>query len=99
MRRLSGFRFLLLLGCFVLLPSLAHAQATLAGVVRDPSEAVLPGVTVEVASPVLIEKTRTAVTDGTGQYRLTQVPPGTYNMTFSLSGFTTVKREGVEGTG
>jgi hypothetical protein len=97
MRRLSGS--LLLLGCFVLIPTLAHAQATLAGVVRDSSEAVLPGVTVEVASPVLIEKTRSAVTDGTGQYRLTQLPPGTYGMTFTLSGFTPVKREGVEVTG
>src|SRR5712691_9217540 len=97
MRRLSGP--LLLLGCFVLIPTLARAQATLAGVVRDSSEAVLPGVTVEVASPVLIEKTRSAVTDGTGQYRLTQLPPGTYSMTFTLSGFTPVKREGVEVTG
>ncbi len=83
----------------VLAPSLAHAQATLAGVVRDASEAVLPGVTVEVSSPVLIEKARTATTDGTGQYRLTQLPPGTYSMTVTLAGFTTVKREGVEVTG
>jgi hypothetical protein len=90
----------ILIGILVVLaPSLAHAQATLAGVVRDASEAVLPGVTVEVSSPVLIEKVRTAVTDGTGQYRLTQLPPGTYSMTVTLTGFTTVKREGVEVTG
>jgi hypothetical protein len=83
----------------VLTPTIARAQATLAGVVRDASEAVLPGVTVEVSSPVLIEKVRTATTDGTGQYRLTQLPPGTYTMTVSLTGFTTVKREGIEVTG
>jgi carboxypeptidase family protein len=97
MRRLSGPLFLL--GCLLLVPTLAHAQATLAGVVRDASEAVLPGVTVEVSSPAMIEKTRTAITDGTGQYRLTQLPPGTYSMTATLTGFTTVKREGVEVTG
>jgi hypothetical protein len=94
MRRLRAP--LVLLVCLLFVPSLAHAQATLAGVVRDASDAVLPGVSVEVSSPVLIEKTRTALTDGTGQYRLTQLPPGTYTMTVSLPGFTTVKREGVE---
>jgi hypothetical protein len=83
----------------VFTPTIARAQATLAGVVRDASEAVLPGVTVEVSSPVLIEKLRTATTDGTGQYRLTQLPPGTYSMTVTLTGFTTVKREGIEVTG
>ena len=56
---------------------------------------MLPGVTVEASSPVLIEKTRTVVSDGTGQYRITDLPPGTYVVTFSLTGFTTVKREGV----
>jgi hypothetical protein len=99
MRRLRGPLLLLVLGCLFLVPTLAYAQATLAGVVRDASEAVLPGVSVEVSSPVLIEKTRTAVTDGTGQYRLTQLPPGTYSLTATLTGFTTVKREGVEVTG
>jgi hypothetical protein len=72
----------------VLLPSLVFAQATIAGVIRDASAAVLPGVSVEVTSPVLIEKTRTVVSDGTGQYRITDLPPGTYAMTFSLTGFT-----------
>ena len=57
-----------LVGCLILVPTLAHAQATLAGVVRDSSDAVLPGVTVEAASPTLIEKVRSAVTDGSGQY-------------------------------
>jgi len=97
MRQLSAAS--ILAGFLVLAPTVAHAQATLAGVVRDASEAVLPGVTVEVSSPVLIEKVRTATTDGTGQYRLTQLPPGTYSMTVTLTGFTTVKREGVEVTG
>jgi hypothetical protein len=81
--------------CIALLPSLASAQASLAGTVRDASGAVLPGVTVEASSPALIERTRTAVTDGTGQYRITELRPGTYALTFTLPGFTTVQREGV----
>ena len=75
------------------------AQSTIAGVVRDPSAAVLPGVTVEAASPALIEKSRTVVSDGTGQYRMTDLPPGSYVLTFSLPGFTTVKREGLNVSG
>ena len=70
-----------------LFPSTASAQATIAGVVRDASGAVLPGVTVEAASPVLIEKVRSATTDGTGQYRITELPPGTYSLTMTLPGF------------
>src|SRR4029077_6745693 len=77
----------------------AYAQTALAGVVKDSSGAVLPGVTVEAASPVLLEKSRTAVTDGTGQYRLPDLLPGTYDVTFTLTGFSTVKREGVEVAG
>jgi hypothetical protein len=65
-------------------------------VVRDTSGAVLPGVTVEASSPALIEKTRSVVTDGTGQYRLVDLRPGTYTVTFSLPGFALVKREGIE---
>jgi len=83
----------------VLTPTIARAQATLAGVVRDASEAVLPGVTVEASSPALIEKARTAVTDGSGQYRITELTPGTYTLTFSLTGFSTVKREGINVSG
>src|SRR4029077_1868441 len=83
----------------LLLPSLASAQATIAGVIKDASAAVLPGVTVEAARPVLIEKTRTVVSDGTGQYRMTDLPPGSYVLTFSLPGFTTVKREGLAVSG
>ena len=82
----------------LLTSSLASAQ-TLAGTVRDTSGAVLPGVTVEASSPALIEKTRTAVTDGSGQYQITNLPPGTYTITFSLQGFATVVRDGVELTG
>ena len=70
--------------------------AGLAGVVRDVSGGVLPGVTVEVASPVLIEKVRTTVTDGQGLYRMVDLRPGVYSVTFSLTGFSTVTREGLE---
>ena len=75
----------------VLPPALSHAQS-LAGTSAMPG-AVLPGVTVEAASPVLIEKVRTAVTDDTGQYRIENLPPGTYSLTFTLPGSVTVKRE------
>ena len=64
------------------------------GIVQDPSGAVLPGVTVEAASPALIEKARTAVTDGAGRYSIVDLRPGTYEVTFSLTGFNAVKREG-----
>src|SRR5918995_6576670 len=79
----------------VFFPTAALAQAVIAGTVTDPSGAVLPGVTVEAASPALIEKVRTAVTDGTGQYRIIDLRPGAYTVTFTLAGFATVKREGV----
>src|SRR6185436_13532459 len=73
-------------------PSAASAQGVLAsvtGVVKDTSGAVLPGVTVEVSSPVLIEKTRSAVTDGSGQYRIVDLRAGTYTVSFTLTGFST----------
>ena len=91
-------RALFVLAC-LLVPAVAHAQATLAGTVEDASGAVLPGVTVEITSPALIEKVRTAVTDGSGQYRITELRPGTYSMTFTLPGFTTVRRDGVNVSG
>src|SRR2546422_11633173 len=81
------------------LPVVAHAQASIAGVVKDSSGAVLPGVTVEATSTVLIERVRTAVSDGTGQYRIENLRPGVYAVTFTLTGFSTVKREGIELTG
>ena len=71
----------------VLLPTTAFAQASIAGVVRDTSGAVLPGVTVEASSSVLIEKVRTAVTDGSGRYRIVDLRAGTYTVTFTLPGF------------
>jgi hypothetical protein len=83
----------------VVVPSLAWAQASIAGVVRDTSGAVLPGVTVEASSPALIEKVRSVITDGTGQYRIVDLRPGSYVVTFALTGFNTVQREGIELTG
>jgi hypothetical protein len=88
-----------LVACVVLLPSAVYAQASIAGVVRDASGGVLPGVTVEASSPALIEKVRTVVTDGSGQYRIVDLRPGAYGVTFTLPGFATVKRDGVELSG
>lgn len=84
------------IACFVLAPAAAYAQASIAGVVRDASGAVLPGVTVEAASPALIERVRSVVTDGSGQYKVVDLRPGTYGVTFTLPGFSVVKREGIE---
>ena len=91
---LRGFmRALLPCALGVLLPATVFAQASFTGVARDTSGAVLPGVTVEAASPVLIEKVRTTVTDGNGRYQLVGLRPGAYTMTFTLAGFNTVRRE------
>jgi hypothetical protein len=79
--------------------TVAYAQASITGVVRDTSGAVLPGVTVEATSPALIERVRASVTDGTGQYRIENLRPGEYVVTFTLPGFATVRREGIELTG
>jgi carboxypeptidase family protein len=85
----------------LLVPAAAHAQGStglgaIAGVVKDASGAVMPGVTAEAASPALIEKVRAAVTDAQGQYKIVELPPGVYTVTFSLAGFATLRREGVE---
>src|SRR3954470_16120996 len=89
-----------LVAAVVLLPAAVFAQgenlAAIAGVAKDPSGAVLPGVTVEAASPSLIEKVRSTTSDGSGQYRITNLQPGPYTVTFTLNGFSTVKREGLE---
>ena len=77
-------------------PLAAYAQATLAGTVTDTSGAILPGVTVEVTSPALTEKVRTVVTDGSGQYRVVSLPPGSYSLTFTLPGFTALKLDGIQ---
>src|SRR6187402_1656462 len=87
-----------------LLPAEPFAQGgggggSITGVVRDTSGAVLPGVTVEASSPALIEKVRAVATDGTGQYRVVDLRPGTYTIAFTLTGFNTVRREGIELTG
>jgi Carboxypeptidase regulatory-like domain len=89
-------RLLFGLACLAMLPSAAFAQASITGVVKDSSGAVLPGVTVEAASDVLIEKTRTAVTDGSGTYRIVDLRAGVYVVTFTLTGFSAVRRDGVE---
>ena len=85
-----------LVAALVLLPAAALAQGTLQGVVQDTSGGVLPGVTVEAASPVLIEGSRVTVTGGEGRYTITALRPGTYSITFSLPGFATVIQEGVQ---
>jgi hypothetical protein len=98
--RMRGLtRIALFLVGVVIIPTVAHAQGSITGTVKDVSGAVLPGVTVEAASPALIEKVRTVVTDGTGQFKILDLRPGAYTVTFTLSGFSTVKREGVELTG
>jgi hypothetical protein len=84
-----------LLGLFALVPSTALAQASITGTVKDTSGAVLPGVTVEASSPDLIEKVRTSVTDGSGQFRIVDLRAGRYTVTFTLTGFSTVRREDV----
>ena len=77
----------------------AQQASGIAGVVRDSAGLAMPGVSVEAASPALIEKVRSVVSDSTGQYRIENLRPGTYTVTFTLPGFSTVKREGVELTG
>ena len=93
--RIAG-PLLLAFAVLCLLPSGAQAQSAFTGVIKDTSGAVLPGVTVEASSPVLIEKTRSVVTDENGAYRLVDLRPGVYTVTFSLTGFATVVREGLE---
>jgi hypothetical protein len=79
-----------------MMPAAAMAQSAIAGVVKDTTGAVMPGVTVEAASPALIEKVRSVVTDGQGQYKVVDLRPGVYTITFTLPGFNTIKREAVE---
>ena len=90
--------FILLSAALLLLPAstLAQSNSGIAGVVKDTSGAVLPGVTVEAASPALIEKVRTVVTDGAGQYKIVELRPGSYTVTFTLAGFSSVRQQGIE---
>jgi hypothetical protein len=80
----------------VMLPVLASAQSSIAGTVKDTSGGLLPGVTVEASSPALIEKTRSATTNSSGQYRIVELRPGIYTVTFTLPGFVILRREGIE---
>jgi hypothetical protein len=84
------------IAALLIFSSSAFGQASITGVVRDTSGAVLPGVTVEASSPALIEKVRSVVSDGSGQYRIENLRPGDYVVTFTLPGFATVKREGIQ---
>src|SRR5688572_1958502 len=96
---MRGFvRPLLVVSAVLLAPSatFAQGQGSIAGVVRDPSNAVIPGVTVEVSSPALIEKVRSTTTDNNGRYQITALPVGTYKITFALQGFSTVERSNVQ---
>lgn len=93
--RCMRFIFIALV-CVLALPAIARAQSAIGGTVKDTSGAVLPGVTVEVSSPVLIEKSKSASTDGEGKYQIVDLRPGVYVITFTLQGFSTVKREGLE---
>ncbi|PWT79926.1 MAG: hypothetical protein C5B57_13085, partial [Blastocatellia bacterium] len=97
MKRIVGLS-IILVASILGRPSLVHAQTlgTITGVVKDASDAVLPGVTVEASSPVLIEKTRSVVTGSNGQFSILNLPPGTYNVSFTLTGFSTVNREALE---
>src|SRR3974390_2244795 len=88
--------FLVFAAALLLMPASASAQeGQIAGTVRDPSNAVIPGVTVEVTSPALIERVRNAITDSLGQYRITNLPVGTYKVTFSLAGFKKEERDDI----
>src|SRR5580658_2464722 len=86
--------------CVLGLPATIFAQAaSIAGTVKDSSGGVLPGVTIEASSPALIEKSRSVVTDSSGEYKIIELRPGTYTVTFTLTGFSTIVREGIELTG
>src|SRR5215207_7911388 len=95
----SGGKVLAVLALVILIPTVVSAQAVIAGSVRDATGAVLPGVTVEASSPALIEKIRTTVSDSGGQYRIEDLRPGLYKVRFTLPGFSSFEREGVELTG
>jgi len=97
MRRVTDAAIACTCAALLLVPATTGAQqrASIVGVVQDSSGAVMPGVTVEAASPALIEQVRSAVTDGAGRYSIIDLRPGTYSVTFTLPGFRTVKREGI----
>src|SRR5262245_52379995 len=94
--RLFPVRLGLAVLVLVVAPRLASAQSAFSGLVRDTTGAVMPGVTVEAASPVLIEKIRSATSDEQGRYTIVDLRPGTYTITFMLAGFNTSKHEALE---
>ena len=96
MRQRLGLWTLLSLACILFIPAVSSAQSAIVGLLADDSGAVLPGVTVEATSPVMIEGTRTTTTDGQGRYRFAELRPGVYKITFTLTGFGVVVREGVQ---
>jgi hypothetical protein len=95
-RKLFARTFLFVVASLILVPALASAQSAFTGTVKDTSGAVMPGVTIEAASPVLIEKVKSTISDENGQYRIVDLRPGTYTLTFTLPGFNTQAREGIE---
>src|SRR5713226_8512873 len=95
--RTFASRTIVAVALLALWPAFASAQtSSIAGQVKDTSGAVLPGVTVEVSSPALIEKVRSATTDASGQYKIVSLRPGTYSITFTLPGFNVFRRDGIE---
>src|SRR6266850_1966227 len=92
---LARVSFFALMLFFVLLPNVTFAQSSIAGTVRDTTGAVLPGVSIEATSPVLIEKVRTVHTDEGGLYRVLDLRPGVYTVTFTFSGFAIVRRAAI----
>src|SRR5688572_639232 len=102
MRRsvLKRIVLLVMLAAVTLLPAVVRAQSattgSIAGEARNATGLLLPGVTDEASSPALIEKVRTVVTDASGRYQITELRPGTYTITFTLPGFSTVRREALE---
>ena len=96
MTKWIGRAFVVVYGVFLASAASAQTNAVIAGVVRDTTGAFLPGVTVEASSPALIERARTSTTDDTGQYKILELRPGIYTVQFTLPGFATVRREGIE---
>src|SRR4026209_518142 len=96
MARLTARRILYIFAAAILISTSAYAQSVITGTVRDASGASMPGVTVEAASPVLIEKVKSVVSDGNGNYRIPDLRPGLYSVSFTLTGFNTYRREGLE---
>src|SRR5438270_8170659 len=94
--RMTKSKLALAVFVLALVPAVARAQSAIGGTVKDTTGAVMPGVTVEAASPVLIERSKTVVTDAEGNYKIVDLRPGAYVLTFTLEGFSAVKREGLE---